>query len=148
MLNILFGKETEDTNICPDVYFNNTYEVEWFNDEIVKNIIKDIDRSEVQGLNIISPVLGSISVERLSGGCKTLILLYKDDEFEPNLTWLGDNCEGWLVKIANMKDIRAVMTGLDLKFRGFNNLNFKCLNDGDYINSDVEWCSKCLKYNT
>ena len=54
MLRILFGRETEDTNIDPDTYFNNTCEAEWFDDEIVKQIIRDIDDSEVQGFSLIS----------------------------------------------------------------------------------------------
>lgn len=146
MLNVLFGKITEDTNMCPDVYFNNVYDEKWFDDEIVRNIIRDIDSSEVNGLNVISPHLGSVSVESLSGGCKTLILLYKEDDFEPNLTWLGDNCEDWLIRIANMRDIRAVMTGRDLLFKNKVDLNFRCVNDGDMIITGIDWCNKCLRY--
>ena len=63
MLSILFGKETENTNIDPDTYFNNTCEIEWFDDEIVKQIIRDIDDSEVLGFSLISKHLGAASVE-------------------------------------------------------------------------------------
>ena len=41
-------------------------------------MIRDVDRSEVIGSNLIqSPVLGAISPVQLSGGVKTLILIYK-----------------------------------------------------------------------
>ena len=146
MLSILFGKETENTNIDPDTYFNNTCEIEWFDDEIVKQIIRDIDDSEVLGFSLISKHLGAASVEWLSGGCKTLILLYKDDDFEPDLIWLGNNCEDWLIKIANIKDIKAVMTGEDLHFSGKQNLIFLCLNDNSIIKDFREWNRKLIDY--
>ena len=145
MLSILFGKETENTNIDPDIYFNNTCEIEWFDDEIVKQIIRDIDDSEVQGFSLISKHLGAASVEWLSGGCKTLILLYKDDEFEPNLTWLGSNCEDWLIRISQMKDMKAVMTGEDLHFRG-KEFEFLCLNDNTIMHNQYDWNSKLVDY--
>ena len=75
MLRVLFGRETENTIRTPNIYFNNVYEDDWFDDEIVKQIVKDIDNSVLRGLCVLSPVLGSISVQDLSGGCKTLILL-------------------------------------------------------------------------
>lgn len=145
MLSILFGKETENTNIDPDTYFNNTCEVEWFDNEIVKQIIKDIDDSEVIGFSLISKHLGAASVEWLSGSCKTLILLYMDDDFEPNLTWLGSNCEDWLIKISELRDIRAVMTGEDLHFIN-KRFEFLCLNDNTIIKDQYTWNRKLLDY--
>ena len=73
-------------------------------------------------------------------------MLYKDNEFEPNLTWLGNDCEDWLIKIANMKDIKAVMTGEDLHFSGKQNLNFLCLNDNSIIKDFREWNRKLIDY--
>ena len=145
MLRVLFGRETENTIRTPNIYFNNVYEDDWFDDEIVKQIVNDIDNSVLRGLCVLSPVLGSISVQDLSGGCKTLILLYKLDDFEPNLIWLGNNCEDWLIKISNIKDINVVMTGKDLHFKG-KTLNGICLNDNGIISNGIDWCKKCLDY--
>lgn len=145
MLSVLFGRETENTNYCPEIFFNHTYKFEWFEDEIVKQIIKDVDNSEVIGSCVVSPVLGSIAVEKLSGGCKVLILLYKVPDFEPDLIWLGQNCESWLARISDLVDCRAVMTGLDLDFRGID-IKFKCLNDNEIITNGADWCTKCYRY--
>ena len=42
-------------------------------------MIRDVDQSEVVGEQLIqSPVLGAIPPAQLSGGVKTLILIYKD----------------------------------------------------------------------
>lgn len=64
-------------------------------------MIKDIDGSDVKGPRVIdSPVLGSISTERLSGGVKTLILMAHDDVHVFNASACGDNCAKWILKIA------------------------------------------------
>ena len=147
MLSILFGSTTENTNTCPDVYFNNVYEEDWFTDEVVLSIIKDVDNSTVVGLSVVNEHLGSVSVEKLSGGCKTLILLYKENSsFEPNLIWLGQNCADWLVKISKVKDRRAVFTGRDLSFSHEDSLGFLCLNDNSIIANGKDWGMKILKY--
>lgn len=127
------------------IYFDNVYENSWFEDNIVKDIIFDTDKSKIDGLCVLSPVLGSISVEKLSGGCKVLILMYKLDDFVVNLTWLSENCEDWLIKISNLKNIKVVMTGYDLHFIG-KELNFRCLNDGELIRTGGAWCRKCVQY--
>ena len=62
MVRVLFGEEFgEKTILDIDSYFNNVYENDWLEDDVVKQIVKDIDGSELNGLNVISPVLGSIS---------------------------------------------------------------------------------------
>ncbi len=69
------------------MYFNNTYEDEWFDDPFVKRIVSTFDSSEVSDRQlIISPVLGQIPLERLSGGAKALILLHGTDDFYTDLT--------------------------------------------------------------
>lgn len=66
-------------------------------------MIKDIDGSDVKGPRAIdSPYLGSISTERLSGGVKTLILMYNDNEHIFNASACGDNCAKWILKIAKL----------------------------------------------
>lgn len=74
MLRVWLGFDW-DANRNPDMYFNNTYREEWLDNELVKRMVKDIDRSEVVSRHCInSPVLGQIAPERLSGGVKGLIL--------------------------------------------------------------------------
>ena len=60
MLNILFREDEREIRYT-DSYFNNNYQDEWFEDDLVKQIIKDIDLSDVLNAQIvISPVLGAI----------------------------------------------------------------------------------------
>lgn len=57
-------------------------------------MIKDIDKSDVVGVHLIqSPVLGPISVNEISGGVKTLILMAFDKTGKIfNTSACGDNC--------------------------------------------------------
>lgn len=104
MLNILFGS-SEDTIIAVDAVFNNNYEEEWLNDTLVKEMVLDIDKSEILSPYCIqSPVLGQISPRDLSGGVKALILSLKTD-MEIWATACGDNCAKWFLKIGEIKDI-------------------------------------------
>ena len=107
MLRIYYGDlEVENYIFNPDVFFNNTYEDEWITDPASKQMIKDIDGSEVVGPRLIdSPFLGPIPAERLSGGVKTLILMNHDREHIFNASACGDNCAPWILKIGREKDL-------------------------------------------
>ncbi len=107
MLRIYYGDlDAENYIFNPDVFFNNSYEDDWIIDPVSKKMIKDIDGSEVVGPRAIdSPFLGSIAVERLSGGVKTLILMRFDSEHIFNASACGDNCAPWILKIAEEKDL-------------------------------------------
>ena len=65
-----------------DTYFNNTYDEEWSDDPFVREIVRTVDHSDVQDRHcILSEVLGQIPHERLSGGAKALIHMYKEEDF-------------------------------------------------------------------
>lgn len=105
MLKIVFGNETEAI-YNTSVYFKNTYMDEWLTDDFSKEMIKDVDKSVVVAPHLIeSPVLGPISPQELSGGVKTLILVYKDKSHLFNASNCGDNCAKWLLKMAQTEDI-------------------------------------------
>ena len=99
MLSIYLGK-MDKAIYYPPVYFDNTYEDEWITDELSREMIRDVDRSEVIGAHLIeSPVLGPISPKELSGGVKTLILMALDDKEQIfNASACGDNCAKWILK--------------------------------------------------
>lgn len=106
MLKIIYGK-MDGIVRCPGVYFDNIYDPEWLNDQMVKEMIADVDKSDVIGPRLIdSPFLGPISPRDLSKGVKTLILMLKDDTnkiFYASVC--GDNCAKWILKIAEKKDL-------------------------------------------
>lgn len=105
MLNVYVGRfEASDGDI--DAIFAGQYEEEWFTDDYVKTLIKSIDNSDVQTANlIISPIFGPISCEGLSGGVKTLIMLYKMPEIELWGSAMGDNCMPYVFDIASKQNI-------------------------------------------
>lgn len=105
MLNIYFGN-LKEVVYNTAVYFKNSYEDDWITFTLSKEIIKDIDKSEVLPNGIIqSPVLGYISPLQLSHGSKTLILIANDNSRIFNASPCGDNCAKWLLKIAESKDL-------------------------------------------
>ena len=104
MLNVFFGNMPEAVYNTA-VFFKNDYEDEWITDSLVKEMIRDVDHSEVIDNGVIdSPVLGKIPPLGLSGGVKTLILVL----FEPgkvfNASTCGDNCAKWLLRISASED--------------------------------------------
>ena len=110
-------------------YFRHAYKDRWITDPLSVEMIKDIDRSEVVGANLIqSPVLGPISPYQLSGGVKTLILVYKDPGWVFNASKCGDNCAKWLLKIAEKK--KKVINLRHIMDFGDGNFRIKVLNVG------------------
>lgn len=141
MVSVYFGYDKEAI-LSVDCYFNNMFEYEWLDDDFVKEMIQDIDGSTVLSNQCIqSPVLGQIPPEKLSGGVKTCIMLYKMDDFMPDLIVCGENCEKWLSLIFSKKNCRVTMSGYDLTFR---NLEIKgiCENDNSVINNYQDWINK------
>lgn len=105
MLKIFYG-ENDEVLYHTDYYFNNSFKSEWLNDDLVKEMIRDVDRSEVLGPYCIqSPVLGQIPPEKLSGGVKTLILGLKRPELFLYASACGDNCAKWWLKIGKIQDV-------------------------------------------
>ena len=85
MLNIYYGNMPEAI-YNTSVYFKNMYEDEWIIDPFAKEMILDIDKSMVLDQAVIdSPVMGKIPPTSLSGGVKTLILIYNEEAF----SWTG-----------------------------------------------------------
>lgn len=144
MLKIYFGEFTGDNYVDdPDLYFNNTYEDEWLEDPVSKAMVKDIDHSELVSPNlVISPVLGSISVDRLSGGVKTLIQIAHDSDHVYNASACGDNCASWLLKLAQGKDVYVRLGHI----MHFENEPFKiCIaNTGEIVESQEDLAVKVI----
>lgn len=99
---IYLGRPTSDESFIHSSkdYFKYWCDEEWSKDQLVIDIIKDIDKSTLKGTIIESPVLGTITWDRMSGGAATLILLLHGDLTKRyNLTCCGDNCFKWLSDI-------------------------------------------------
>ena len=150
MLSIYFGYD-EDAILSVDTYFNNTYEDAWLDDVFVREIIRVVDGSEVQDRQcILSPVLGQIPPERLSGGVKALILLYEEDDFYTDLIVCGGNCEKFILDIAEKKDITCSLSGYDISFDALGDADHqtpvRCVNDGTLLMNHGEFIMKMLSF--
>lgn len=144
MLNVFFGDMPEAVYNTA-VFFKNDYEDEWIIDPFVKEMIRDVDRSEVLDSGVIdSPVLGKIPPLGLSGGVKTLILVL----FEPrkifNASTCGDNCAKWLLKIAADED-RTINLRHIMDF-GTEPFEINILNADTVVHSMREFVDIAIKY--
>ena len=138
MLQIYFGEYNQPDYIYnPDLFFDNTYEDEWLEDPLSVEMVKDVDQSDLIGPNlVISPVLGSIPVTRLSGGVKTLIQIAHDPDHVYNASACGDNCASWLLKLGKEKRI-TVRLGHMMHFPE-ESFQIKVLNTGKIMHSQKE----------
>lgn len=110
MLHILFREDEREVRYT-DSYFNNNFQDEWMEDKLVKQMIRDIDGSDLVSAQIVlSPVLGAIPVTQISGGAKAVILMLKMPELLIHGNSCGDNCAEWITKIGKMQDIHVHLT--------------------------------------
>lgn len=145
MVSVYFGLDNKAI-LSVDILFNNIFEHEWLDDPLVREMIKDIDKSIVLSNQCIqSPVLGQIPPEKLSGGVKTCIMLLKVDDFMPDLIVCGENCMPWLARIFKERDCKVTMSGYDLTFRGLA-IEGYCENDGTRIHNFEDWIHKMCSY--
>lgn len=148
MLNIIFNrgaKDIEDANyvFSPDTYFKYNYEDEWFDDELVKKMVQDVDHSTVISAHSIeSPVLGIIAPERLSGGVKALIIMYKEPALIVNASSCGNNCAKWILEIGRRQDF-TVRLGYEMEFEEPFDIRIK--NSGNIIHSYEEFLKEFLE---
>lgn len=144
MLSIFYG-EMQEAIYNTSVYFKNTFRNEWLEDPLVIEMIKDVDNSEVLGNGAIkSPVLGVIAPFTLSGGVKTLILIYKQPEKVFNASNCGDNCAKWLLKLGEIMDITINLRHL-MNF-GNGDYQIKVLNDDKIVTNRKELIATAGSY--
>lgn len=124
-------------------YFDNVWEEEWLEDEFVKEMILDVDKSKVIGPHLIeSPVLGPIPPTYLSGGVKVLILMLKDDSFIYNLSNCGDNCAKWVLKIAEKKDLVVFLHHI-MEFE--EEFEIMIMNTGNIVHTKLEYVTELFR---
>ena len=145
MLKVYMG-ELENEIYNPSMYFDNQYDDEWMIDEVSKEMIKDIDKSEVVNSRIIdSPVLGPITPKELSGGVKTLMLLAFDDSGKIfNGSACGDNCAKWILKIAETRDVTITLHH-GMRF-GAGPFEIEILNNNKIVHNRSEWLENIYEF--
>ena len=136
MLSVFFG-EMPEAVYNTNVYFQNQYKDSWITKPLSREMILDIDKSEVVSENLIqSPVLGAISPSQLSGGVKTLILMANDKSHVFNASTCGDNCAKWILQLG-VKE-KLVINLRHLMDFGSGEFKIKVLNTGKIVKNMSE----------
>jgi hypothetical protein len=142
MLTVFFGFRN-DAVIKPDDFFNVLCEPDWLEDPLVRQMVLDIDKTEIISANLaISPVFGPISPKQLSGGVKALILMYKYPGYICNGYSMGNNCYDWVVKISHVCDCYVTIeTTVLIGNRSIDQSPFDAFveNNGHKINTIAEY---------
>lgn len=89
-------------------------------DDFCRRAVRDVDRSEVINENLVlSPVLGEIWPNQLSGGAMCLIILYRSEDPIPiRASKMGPNCAKLLYELSKTKDIHLYVNYTDF-FKDF-----------------------------
>ena len=144
MLNICFG-EMEDVQYGPS-WFKYNYKPDWLKDPFVQKMIREIDHSEyIDGLVINSPVFGPIPPERLSGGVKTLIMIYERTDLVFNATSCGENCAGALLEIGKRKDVLVNLEYL-MTFEEYAPFEIRIQNENRIVTDPEDYLITAVKY--
>lgn len=144
LLNIFFG-DMPTAIYNTEVFFKNTYEDNWLLDDFAKEVIMDVDGSEVIDAQLIkSPVLGMIPPTDLSGGAKTLLLIKNCPEKVFNASTCGDNCAKYILKLAQKQDVTINLRHI----MNFGKRPFwaKILNDGSTVTNTKEMLRVASRY--
>ncbi len=136
MLNIYFG-DMPNAIYNTNTYFLNQYRDSWITKPLSKEMILDVDKSQVISETLIqSPVLGPISPRELSGGVKTLILMANDRSHVFNASTCGDNCAKWILHIA--KERKLIINLRHLMDFGNGEFKIKVMNTGKIVHNMKE----------
>ncbi len=137
MLHIYFGKK-EITYYGPS-WFKMNYEIDWLEDDMVKDMIQDIDHSTYEGGRLIqSDVLGPISPLELSGGIQTLISILKCPDKIFDATSCGQNCAKWLIEIGKKQDV-TISLEYYMSFKEMEPFEIMIDNTDSLVTSDNEY---------
>lgn len=144
MLSIYFGDKAEA--YYGPTWFQFNYDPSWFADPFVNEMMKAVDKSEYKGGElIVSDVLGPIPPERLSGGLKTLILIYEKPEMMFDATSCGPNCTQWLLRIGQKKNVSVTLNYI-MPMEKDAKITIRILNDGTVVTTGREYILAALKY--
>lgn len=142
MLKIYYG---EMDHVCyGPLWFKYNYDLNYFQDSLVLQMMEDVDKSTyVTGGVISSPVLGPIPPERLSGGLQTLIMILKMPDKVFDATSCGPNCAKWLVEIGKRQDV-TVNLRYFMPFYGLEPFEVEILNVKKIVKTGIDFALTSL----
>ncbi len=137
MLHIIYGN-MEKVAYGPR-WFKHSYELAWFQDPFVQEMIAEVDNTRyVEGYIFDSPVLGPIPPERLSGGVKTLIMIYERTDKIFDATSCGPNCAHMLLEIGRRRDV-TVNLHYFMPMKGLEPFEIEIVNAGKIVRTVKEY---------
>lgn len=143
MLNIFFG-DMPEAIYNTEVYFKNTYQDQWLEDDFAKRVIEKVDKSKVLDTHLIkSPVLGLIPPVMLSGGTKTLLLIKNNPDLVFNASTCGDNCARFILELARQRDVTINLRHI---MRFGKRFKATVLNDGVVVDNMEQLIIHAAKY--
>lgn len=146
MLNIYFGDMTQAL-YNTSLYFDNTYYDGWLDDDFASKMIKSVDKANVlSGHAIESKALGIIPPTKLSGGLKTLLLVYNEPDKIFNASTCGDNCSKWLLRIPKRLKRDVTINLRHIMDFGEGKFEIKVLNDDTLVHDMGELVQHAVKY--
>lgn len=142
MLKIFWGN-MKDAAHGP-TWFKYSYEPSWFQDKLIQEMVKEIDKTEYQGGSVFnSPVLGMIPPERLSGSVKTLIVIYKMPDKVFDATSCGENCAHMLLEIGRRMDV-TVNLRYYMPMKSGDSFEIEIVNTGNIVTNERDYTLAAL----
>ena len=146
MLKVFFG-DMPQALYSTSLYFDNTYFDGWLDDEFAQKMIKSVDKATVlSGHAVESKALGIIPPTKLSGGLKTLLLIYNEPHKIFNASTCGDNCAKWLLKIPKVLDRDVTVNLRHIMDFGDGNFEINILNDDTVVHNMNELVQHAVKF--
>ena len=138
MLNIFYG-DMPEAIYNTSLYFNNTYYDGWLMDDFAQKMIKSVDKATVlSGQAVDSKALGVIPATKISGGLKTLLLIYNQPQKVFNASTCGDNCAKWILRIAKKLDRDITINLRHIMDFGEGQFEIKILNNDKIVHNMSE----------
>ena len=138
MLNIFFG-DMQNSIYNTSMYFDNVYLDSWLEDDFSQRIIKSVDKATVIGTRAIdSKALGVIPVTQLSGGTKTLLLIYNQPDKVFNASTCGDNCARWILEITKRTKKDITINLFHIMDFGEKDFEIRILNNNEVVHNMKE----------
>lgn len=128
----------------PDYLFRYYMKDAWFEDPIVKQIVKDIDGADVSSAYAMQhPVYGAINYTMLSSTCRTAIMLYELPNETINATYCGEKAGDWILRIGEMQDAHIALNYALLFSRDFEAI---VVNGGEHIRTRKDYYRCAIRY--
>lgn len=144
MLKLWIKREIDEYTVSGIYgFFSGYYQPEWIDTDFTREVVRDIDKSEVLNSGVIdSPFLGPIPPEKLAGGTKRILCLkyfdFDNSPFMMDITGCGDNCAKWIQRISAEKDLE-VRLGYPMEFLGTEYFDILIMNTGEHCSNYTEF---------